>query len=77
MFIVPYPGELFFKHWYFLQLLLEFHLLLNYVYLFSHVYEFSSVNVILKIFNIFNKSNYLVQQYCFNHFHFLQKGFLN
>ena len=31
---------------------------------------FQIMTVVLKIFNIFNKSNYLFQQHYFNHFHF-------
>ena len=31
---------------------------------------FQLMNFILKIFDIYNKSNYLLQQHYFNHFHF-------
>ena len=55
----------------FLQLLLKVRLLLN-LFVFPHVHEFFQLmNVILKILNSFNKSNYLLQQYYFNHFQFI------
>ena len=38
---------------------------------------FQLMDVIWKIFNIFNKSDYLLQQRYFNHFHVTLNGFSN
>ena len=63
-------------NWYFLQLLLKFHLLLNYIHLFSQCSRIFSINeCYFKNFQYFNKSNYLLKQHYFNHFHFTQKWF--
>ena len=70
---------LLYKHWCFFTASAKFSSSLKlHLFVFPNfMIFFQFVNVILNIFNIFNKSNYLLQQHYFNHFHFTEKWFSN